>query len=128
MKDHLSELHSNEMAFMAEIRQIHDIETDTNSSSNVFLRDLINEKSEEIKNIKVKFSDKSKSFYEKNQSSMHVVKTADNKKRTDKLKPGNVLKDHIEPSTSTEADAVEKKQIEKPLFLIGEIYSLQKEP
>ena len=125
MKDHLSELHSNEMAFIAEIRKIHDIENGTCSSSEVFLRDLINENTDEIKNIKVKFSDMSKSFYEKNQSSMHVVKTADNKKKTDKLKPVN---DQSKPSTSTKNDTVEKKQIEKPLFLIGDIYSLSTEP
>lgn len=114
MKDHLSEMHPFEMAFICEIKKTFDAD-DTSKPyyADVCLIDLIDEKSAEMKDIKVKFCEEAKQFAEKNKKVKNVGR---NKKKEEGSK-----------NTVEKKPAAKTKPTSTPFLKIGEAYSIAPE-
>lgn len=76
MKDHLSEIHPYEMAFICQIKKVIDADNLASEelTDDVCLRDLFDECLTEIKEIKVKTSSETKYFYEKKRKERRMMK------------------------------------------------------
>lgn len=121
MKDHLSELHPSEMGFMCQIKKvtnIYDVDNPTKVQTriDICLEDLIDEKSAEMKNIKVKFSEEAKLFKEKIKKEKNVVK-----KKTESNEKKKSTKEQ-----ETKKNDSNKSEKSKPFLIIGEPYSMAK--
>jgi hypothetical protein len=112
IKEHLSEIHPNEIGFICEIKPNFDVETKTPLPAEASLRDLINEKSDEMKNIKVKFMDEARKFYERNLEENNVLTKAE------KAAKAKAEEDNVEAG---------EKEKKKPMLVIGESYSMAQE-
>jgi hypothetical protein len=111
IKEHLSEIHPNEIGFICEIKSNFDVENKTPLPAEASLRDLIDEKSDELKSIKVKFMDEARKFYERN---LEEQKVSSKGEKAAKSKGGEEC---------VEEDEKKKK---KPMLVIGESYSMAK--
>lgn len=115
MKDHLSELHPNEMAFMCQLKKVIEAENPNAATFETRLIDLVDEKSAEMKDIKVKFSDEAKLFLENNRKEKKVL---------DKKHPDTKKEASLKQSAEAKSGKSEPKTSIKPFLQIGKAYTM----